>query len=87
MGILGFIILGLIVGAIIKAILPGRVGGGWGTSLVLGVVGAIVGGWIGSLVFNTGLGDFFDLRTWLLALLGSAVVAGIFGAIKGRSHA
>ncbi|WP_026556441.1 GlsB/YeaQ/YmgE family stress response membrane protein [Arthrobacter sp. 35W] len=84
MGILGFIILGLIVGAIIKNVMPGRVGGGWGTSLVLGVVGAIVGGWIGSLVFRTGLGDFFDIRTWVLALIGGAVVAGAYGAIKGR---
>ena len=44
MGILGFIVLGLIVGAIVKAVLPGRVGGGWPNNLVLGVLGAILGG-------------------------------------------
>ena len=84
MGILAFPILGLIAGAIAKAILPGRQGGGWVITLVLGVVGAILGGWIGSLIFGGGLGDFFDLRTWLLSILGAVLVLVIFGAVAGR---
>ena len=84
MGILGFLLLGLIAGAIAKAILPGRQGGGWIITLVLGVVGAILGGWIGSLIFDGGLGDFFDLRTWLLSILGAVIVLLIFGAVAGR---
>ncbi|MGO4807909.1 GlsB/YeaQ/YmgE family stress response membrane protein [Arthrobacter sp. 2MCAF15] len=84
MGILGFLLLGLIAGAIAKAILPGRQGGGWVITLVLGVVGAILGGWIGSLIFGGGLGDFFDLRTWLLSILGAVIVLLIFGAVAGR---
>lgn len=84
MGILGFLILGLIAGAIAKAILPGRQGGGWVITLVLGVVGAILGGWIGSLIFGGGLGEFFDLRTWLLAILGAIIVLLIYGAVAGR---
>jgi uncharacterized membrane protein YeaQ/YmgE (transglycosylase-associated protein family) len=84
MGILGWIVLGLIAGAIAKAILPGRQGGGWVITLVVGVVGAILGGWIGSLIFGGGLGDFFDLRTWLLAILGAIIVLLIYGAIAGR---
>ena len=84
MGILGFLILGLIAGAIAKAILPGRQGGGWVITLVLGVVGAILGGWIGSLIFGGGLGDFFDLRTWLLSILGAIIVLLIYGAVAGR---
>ena len=74
MGFLAWIILGLIVGAIVKAVMPGRVGGGWVTSLVLGVVGAIVGGWIGSLLFGKGDLAFFDLGTWILAIIGGLVV-------------
>ncbi|BCW71318.1 GlsB/YeaQ/YmgE family stress response membrane protein [Arthrobacter sp. NicSoilB8] len=84
MGILAFLILGLIAGAIAKAILPGTQGGGWVITLVLGVVGAILGGWIGSLVFGGGLGDFFDLRTWLLSILGAVIVLLIYGAVAGR---
>jgi uncharacterized membrane protein YeaQ/YmgE (transglycosylase-associated protein family) len=84
MGILAFLILGLIAGAIAKALLPGRQGGGWLVTLVLGVVGAILGGWIGSLIFGGGLGNFFDLRTWLLSILGAVIVLLVFGAIAGR---
>lgn len=85
MGIIGFLILGLIAGAIAKAILPGRQGGGWVITMVLGVVGAILGGWIGSLIFGGGLEQFFDIRTWLLAILGSIIVLLIYGAVTNRS--
>ncbi|WP_104110590.1 MULTISPECIES: GlsB/YeaQ/YmgE family stress response membrane protein [unclassified Arthrobacter] len=85
MGFIGWIILGLIVGAIVKAIMPGKVGGGWVTSLILGVVGAIVGGWIGDLLFNKGEMGFFNIGSWLLAIVGGLVVAGIYGAITGRN--
>ncbi|MFJ6416967.1 GlsB/YeaQ/YmgE family stress response membrane protein [Paeniglutamicibacter sp. NPDC091659] len=86
MTIISWIILGLIVGVLVKQFMPGRVNGGWITSLVLGVVGALVGGWLGSMIFNTGLGGFFNLRTWVLAILGGVVVAGIYGLVKGRGE-
>ncbi|HSN35518.1 MAG TPA: GlsB/YeaQ/YmgE family stress response membrane protein [Arthrobacter sp.] len=84
MGFLGFLILGLIAGAIAKAILPGTQGGGLVITLVIGVVGAFLGGWIGSLIFGGGLGNFFDLRTWLLSILGAVIVLVIYGAVAGR---
>jgi len=87
MGFLAFLVLGLIAGAIAKAILPGRQGGGWLITLVLGVVGAILGGWIGSLIFGGGLGEFFDLRTWVLSILGAIIVLLIYGAVTRRSRA
>ncbi len=85
MGILGWIILGLIMGALAKAVLPGRQGGGWLATLLLGVVGAIVGGLLGSLIFGRPLGEFWSLYTWLMAFVGSIIVLAIWGAIKGRS--
>jgi uncharacterized membrane protein YeaQ/YmgE (transglycosylase-associated protein family) len=54
--------------------------------MVLGVVGAILGGWIGSLVFGGGLAEFFDIRTWLLAILGAIIVLLVYGAVTNRSH-
>ena len=84
MGIIAWIVLGLIVGAIAKAIMPGRDGGGFILTILLGVVGAFVGGIIGKYVFHTSLGGFFDLRTWLLAILGSVVVLGIFHLVRPR---
>jgi uncharacterized membrane protein YeaQ/YmgE (transglycosylase-associated protein family) len=79
MSIIGWIILGLIAGAIAKAILPGRQEGGWLITLLLGVVGALVGGFIGSAIFGVGLEGFFDLSTWLLAIGGSVLVLLIYG--------
>jgi len=85
MGFFAFLILGLIAGAIAKAILPGRQGGGWIVTLILGVVGAFLGGWLGGLLFNAPLQDFFSLQTWLLAIVGSLIVLLIYGAVTRRS--
>ncbi|MCT9869860.1 GlsB/YeaQ/YmgE family stress response membrane protein [Paenarthrobacter aurescens] len=84
MGFFGFLLLGLLAGAIAKLILPGRQGGGWFVTLLLGVVGALLGGWIGGLIFNTGLQEFFSLTTWLLAIGGSIIVLLIYGLVTGR---
>jgi uncharacterized membrane protein YeaQ/YmgE (transglycosylase-associated protein family) len=45
MGFFSFLLLGLIAGAIAKLILPGKQGGGWIATLILGVIGAMIGGW------------------------------------------
>ena len=84
MGFFGFLLLGLIAGAIAKLILPGKDGGGWVVTLVLGVVGALLGGFLGGLLFNAPLQDFFSLQTWLLAIGGSIIVLVIYGALTGR---
>lgn len=85
MGFLGFILLGLIAGAIAKAILPGKQGGGWIATLLLGVVGAVLGGWLGSVIFDKGLENFWDLSTWLLAIAGALVVLLIWGLVTKRT--
>lgn len=87
MGFLAFILLGLIAGAIAKAIMPGKNAGGWFATLILGVVGAVVGGWLGSLLFNAPLQEFWSLQTWALAIGGALVVLLIWGAITGRRKA
>ncbi|CAN7531765.1 MULTISPECIES: GlsB/YeaQ/YmgE family stress response membrane protein [Microbacterium] len=84
MGFLGFLLLGLIAGAIAKLILPGKQGGGWFITLLLGVVGALLGGWLGSVLFNAPLEEFFSLQTWLLAIGGSLIVLLIYGFFVGR---
>jgi uncharacterized membrane protein YeaQ/YmgE (transglycosylase-associated protein family) len=87
MGFLAFLILGLIAGAIAKLILPGKQGGGWLITLLLGVVGALLGGFLGSLLFGAGLEEFFSLQTWLLAIGGSIIVLLIYGLIVNRKKA
>lgn len=84
MGFFAFLILGLIAGAIAKAILPGRQGGGIFITMLLGVVGAFLGGWLGGLLFNAKLQDFFSIQTWLLAIVGSIIVLLVYGMITKR---
>ncbi len=86
MGIIGWIVLGLIAGAIAKAILPGTQGGGWIITLILGVVGAVLGGFIGSQVFGIGLEGFFSIQTWLLAIGGAILVLLIYGLVTRGSR-
>ena len=90
MGILGWIVLGLIAGAIAKLILPGRQGGGWIMTLILGVVGALLGGWSGSMLFGVGIEEFWSIETWLVAIAGAIVVLLIWGLLtknRGRTEA
>ena len=86
MGIIAWIVLGLIAGAIAKAILPGTQGGGWIITLILGVVGALLGGFLGSVIFGVGLGGFFDISTWLLAIGGAIIVLLIYGLVTRGSR-
>jgi len=84
MGIIGWIVLGLIAGAIAKAIMPGNDPGGLIITLLLGVVGALLGGFIGSRLFDVGLENFWSIQTWLLAIVGSLIVLGIYRVVVGR---
>ncbi|RRD45729.1 GlsB/YeaQ/YmgE family stress response membrane protein [Tessaracoccus sp. OH4464_COT-324] len=86
MGLLSFLLLGLIAGAIAKAIMPGEQGGGWVATLILGVVGALVGGWLGSRIFGEGIDKFFSIWSWLLAIGGSLIVLAIYGFVVGRKN-
>lgn len=87
MGFFGFLLLGILAGAIAKLILPGNQGGGWFVTLLLGVVGALLGGYLGGLLFNAPLQDFFSIQTWLLAIGGSIIVLLIYGLIANRRKA
>ncbi|MCC3301054.1 GlsB/YeaQ/YmgE family stress response membrane protein [Arthrobacter sp. zg-Y895] len=85
MGFIAFLILGLIAGAIAKMILPGRQGGGWIATLVLGVIGALLGGWLGGLLFNVPLENFWSIQTWLVAIVGALIVLVIYGFVTRKS--
>jgi uncharacterized membrane protein YeaQ/YmgE (transglycosylase-associated protein family) len=86
MGWLSFIILGLIAGVIAKLILPGRQGGGWFITLLLGVVGALLGGWLAGLIFGIGYDDFWSIQSWLIAIVGAIIVLLIWGLVTRGSR-
>jgi uncharacterized membrane protein YeaQ/YmgE (transglycosylase-associated protein family) len=80
MGILAWIVLGLIAGALAKLIMPGRDPGGIIITILLGIVGAVVGGFIGTML---GFGDIsgFDIRSILIAIVGAIVVLALYRAV------
>jgi uncharacterized membrane protein YeaQ/YmgE (transglycosylase-associated protein family) len=81
MGILAWILFGLIAGAVAKFILPGKGPSGWLWTIGLGVVGALVGGFIGH---QLGFGDIhgFDLRSMALAVGGAVLCLVIYDRVK-----
>ena len=81
MGVIGWIIFGLVVGALAKFIMPGRDGGGIIVTSLLGIVGALVGGFLGRAL---GLYDANEPAGFLGALLGAILVLAIFRMATGR---
>ena len=85
MGILGWIILGILAGAIAKAIMPGRDPGGIIVTMLIGIVGALLGGFLAAQLFGVDPNDeFFDLSTWLSAIVGSLILLFIYRLVVGR---
>jgi uncharacterized membrane protein YeaQ/YmgE (transglycosylase-associated protein family) len=86
MGIIAWIVLGLVAGLIARAILPGHDSVGLIATMLIGIVGAIIGGLIADLVGFAGLGSFFDLRTWILAIVGSMLLLALMRSVSGKSY-
>jgi uncharacterized membrane protein YeaQ/YmgE (transglycosylase-associated protein family) len=85
MGIIAFIILGLLAGAIAKALLPGDDPGGFIVTMLIGIVGAILGGFLAGALFDADpLDEFFDLSTWLTAIVGAIILLLIYRMVTGR---
>jgi uncharacterized membrane protein YeaQ/YmgE (transglycosylase-associated protein family) len=85
MGILAWIIFGLIAGAIAKALHPGKDPGGWILTIIIGIVGAVIGGWIG-MALGWGDVDGFSVRSFLLAIGGSVLLLFIVSRFRRRDH-
>jgi uncharacterized membrane protein YeaQ/YmgE (transglycosylase-associated protein family) len=87
MGILGWIVLGLLAGAIAKAILPGDDPGGIIITMVIGIVGALLGGFLGQALFGVDTVDeFFDISTWLTAIVGAIILLLLYRLVVGRGR-
>jgi uncharacterized membrane protein YeaQ/YmgE (transglycosylase-associated protein family) len=87
MGIIAFIILGALAGAIAKAILPGDDPGGIIVTTIIGIVGALLGGFIAGAIFDADpLDEFFDISTWLTAIIGAIVLLLIYRMVVGRGR-
>lgn len=85
MGIIALLVLGLLAGAIAKALLPGDDPGGIVVTMVIGVAGALLGGLLASALFDVNPVDkFFDLSTWVAAIVGSMILLLGYRIFTGR---
>jgi uncharacterized membrane protein YeaQ/YmgE (transglycosylase-associated protein family) len=85
MGIIAFIILGLLAGLIAKAILPGNDPGGLIVTTLIGVAGAIIGGFLAGALFGADpMDEFFDISSWLTAIVGAIILLVIYRMVVGR---
>ena len=82
MGILSWIVLGLIAGALAKLLMPGKDGGGWIITMVLGIAGAFVGGYLGSLLGVGGSADGINIGSIITATVGAFVLLFIYKLVK-----
>jgi uncharacterized membrane protein YeaQ/YmgE (transglycosylase-associated protein family) len=81
MGILSWILLGLVAGALAKFIMPGRDPGGIFVTILIGIAGAVIGGFLGSFL---GLGkiESFDLGGIFIATIGAILLLLIYRLVK-----
>ena len=85
MHVIGFILFGLIVGLIARALMPGRQPMGFILTAILGMIGSFVGSWIGGMI--QGQGDALeatDPYNWIGAVLGSLLVLFLYGMVASR---
>ena len=78
MGIIAWIVLGLIAGLIAKAIMPGKDPGGFIVTTLIGIAGAVIGGFISTMLGGGGLSGGLSLRSILLAIAGSLILLFVF---------
>ena len=85
MGIIGWILLGLLAGVIAKAIMPGAERMGIIVTTLLGIGGALLGGFVASVLgFGDPIDEFFDISTWLAAIVGALVILFAWNALSNR---
>lgn len=84
MGIIAWIVLGLLAGGIAKLLMPGKDPGGCVITMVIGIVGALIGGFLSTLLGFGGLSGELDWRSLVIAVLGSVVLLFLWRMISGR---
>ena len=81
MGIIATLIIGLIVGAIAKLLVPGRDPGGWIITILLGIAGALVGTWLGRML---GMYQNGESAGWIASIIGAVLLLLVYRAVVGR---
>ncbi|WP_330177238.1 GlsB/YeaQ/YmgE family stress response membrane protein [Streptomyces sp. NBC_01498] len=87
MGIIAWIFIGLLAGIVAKVLLPGKDPGGLIVTMLIGIAGGLLGGWLGKVLFGVdSIDGFFDLSTWIAAVVGSLILLVLFRLVAGRNR-
>ena len=84
MGIISWIVFGLLAGVIAKLLMPGRDPGGCIITMLLGIAGAFVGGFLYRLLTGREVFFEFDLGSLVVAVLGAVIILAIYRLVAGR---
>lgn len=82
--IIAYIVIGLIGGAIAKAIMPGEQGGGWVATMILGIVGALLGGFLGGMLLGVNYTDVFSIKGLIFSIVGALIILAVWGFMQKR---
>jgi len=83
MSILGWVLFGLIIGALAKLVMPGRDPGGIIITMLLGIAGAVIGGFVGRAMGLYGPGE---TAGWVMSFIGAVLLLVIYRLFMGRSR-
>ncbi|MEU9182360.1 GlsB/YeaQ/YmgE family stress response membrane protein [Streptomyces sp. NPDC048550] len=87
MGILAWILIGLFAGIIAKMLMPGKDPGGIIITILIGIAGGVLGGWLGKVIFGVdSIDGFFEISTWIAAIVGSLILLGVFRLFSRARH-
>ncbi|MFI1446078.1 GlsB/YeaQ/YmgE family stress response membrane protein [Streptomyces xanthophaeus] len=87
MGILAWILIGLFAGIIAKMLMPGKDPGGIIITILIGIAGGLLGGWLGKVIFGVdSIDGFFEISTWVAAIVGSLILLGVFRLFRRARH-
>ena len=87
MGIIAWIVLGLVAGLLANMLIPGRRSQGLILTCLIGIAGALGGGWLATKLFHVHtLHGFFNLSTWLTAIAGAAVLLLAYHLLSSRGN-
>ena len=84
MGVLAWILFGLIAGGLAKLIMPGKDPGGCIVTILIGIAGALLGGFLGQAIFGTGRVTGFNLPSLLIAVLGAILLLAVYRLLVRR---
>ena len=83
MGIISWIVFGLLAGAIAKLLMPGKDPGGCIITMLIGIAGALIGGFVGTALGFGGISGF-DFRSFLIAVVGAILLLLLYRMARGR---